>query len=67
MEYKHLVHYGNDCMIYKTVALLQISSQYVVVILTKYEGGMWGSDSVDTTTIPFKTLTEAKRHYDLME
>lgn len=64
MEYKYLTNYGNDCMIYKTVSLLQISGQYAVVVLTKHEGGMWGSDSINTETIPCKTLTEAKNIYD---
>lgn len=63
MEYKHLESYGNDCIIHKTVALLQISCEYAVVILKKYEG-QWGSDSIDTETIPCKTLAEAKNVYN---
>ena len=63
MEYKHLESYGNDCMIYKTVALLQVSGEYAVVILKKYEG-QWGLDGIDTETIPCKTLTEAKKVYN---
>lgn len=64
MEYKHLATEGNDCIIYKTVSLLQIGGQYAVVILTKHEGGMWGSDSISTETIPCKTLSEAKKEYN---
>jgi hypothetical protein len=63
VECKYLTDYGNDCMIYKTVALLQVSGEYAVVILTKYDG-QWGSNKITTETEQFKTLSEAKEYYN---
>lgn len=55
--------YGNDCMIYKTVTLIQTGSKYTVIIAKSYEG-MNGSDDVDIQSMSTVNEDEAKAYFN---
>lgn len=58
-------HYGNDCMIYEEVALIESSNSYMILKVTTYKGWM-GTES-RYEEYQYDSYSEACKKYDDLE